>query len=654
MLLLQRVCKTLGLAGLVFASPTLSFADTAAYAPQGTEFAPIGALAGDQVNPFLALNSSGGYLVWQDNITDGSGLGISAVKLNGNFGSPYGVFRINQQGTNDQENPQVTLLQNGGAAFVWQSGLSGSQHIYARFLAANGTFTTGDVMVNTATNHHQINPAIVTLANSNVVVTWSSFGQDNADGMQGVYSQILTPAGAKVGVETQVNQFTPYNQRTPAIAVFPNGNYVITWVSEQQTHTLSAINETNGTSGVTHPSVDIFARVFSPSGTPVSDEFLVSGGQNACANPQVATASDGSFTIVWSQKDTVVPNNSWDIYGRSFVSVGNGGAIRLINTQQYGDQYAPKISSIGAEYLVVWTSLGQDGSREGVFGQLLHPDASPNAGEFMVNTTVLNQQMFQTVASDGSQRFMVGWSSFGPSPYGMDIRAQAYASTEAVLTAPAAPFVAAVDSTTLTVTWPVEAGLSIADYEVYVDGSSSAQVVTNNMWSATNFAAGSTHTFKLAYLLTDGRQSPVSVAAAGTTWGADRNADGLPDNWQSLYWGANSANWPAPGTVLEPNGPNGPKATVLQVFLWGANPTEPTTWLTTTITSTSEGIFLGWNTIAGSIYQVQTENGLNTGNWTAFGQPRIAAGTTDSIYLGMGGTPSNPAVLPYRIVRFRY
>ena len=51
------------------------------YATNGTEYAVIGALPGDQVFPDAAVNANGGFVVWQDNITDGSGEGISARRL---------------------------------------------------------------------------------------------------------------------------------------------------------------------------------------------------------------------------------------------------------------------------------------------------------------------------------------------------------------------------------------------------------------------------------------------------------------------------------------------------------------------------------------------------------------------------------------------
>src|SRR5688572_5712192 len=125
-----------GIAGAVLAQNT--------YAPQGGEYPIAGALGGDQVFPQLTLGSAGGYLVWQDNVTDGDGLGISARRLNANLSGSFGVFRVNEGAIGDQENVRVAMLKDGGAVFVWQGGRGGFQHVHARFLKGDGTFVTGD------------------------------------------------------------------------------------------------------------------------------------------------------------------------------------------------------------------------------------------------------------------------------------------------------------------------------------------------------------------------------------------------------------------------------------------------------------------------------------------------------------------------------
>ena len=85
--------------------------------------------------------------------------------------------------------------------------------------------------------------------------------------------------------------------------------------------------------------------------------------------------------------------------------------IRL-NTHLYGDQYAPKVSACGNRYMTLWTSLGQDGSREGVFGQFLARNGDFEGAEFQVNTTSVSRQIQPAVAADGVNRFQVVWSSF--------------------------------------------------------------------------------------------------------------------------------------------------------------------------------------------------------------------------------------------------
>jgi hypothetical protein len=60
----------------------------------------------------------------------------------------------------------------------------------------------------------------------------------------------------------------------------------------------------------------------------------------------------------------------------------------------------------------VWTSLGQDGSWEGVFGQAFDGNQNFIGSELPVNVTTVSRQMQPAVTSNGSDRFLVVWSSF--------------------------------------------------------------------------------------------------------------------------------------------------------------------------------------------------------------------------------------------------
>src|SRR5260221_5358229 len=217
----HRLCFCLGMFLMI---PAAVFAQTNYYAANGTEYSIVGSLPGDQVFPDAAISTIGGFVVWQDNATDGSGWGVSARRLDSTLSGTLGTFRVNAQGTHDQGKARVALLKDGGAVFVWQGGRKGYQHIFARFLTPTNTFlTTTDLVVSTFTNNFQINPSVVTLNNSNIVVVWGSFDQASSNSLQDVYAKILSRTGQTISNQFLVNQFINYNQRTPPVSALKNG-----------------------------------------------------------------------------------------------------------------------------------------------------------------------------------------------------------------------------------------------------------------------------------------------------------------------------------------------------------------------------------------------------------------------------------------------
>src|SRR5207302_3747667 len=99
--------------GVLFAGIAPAILAQNTYAPQGGEYPITGSLPGDQVFPQAALGTNGGYLVWQDNVTDGDGSGISAQRLNSKLSGQFGVFRVNEQAAGDQQIHKVATINNG-------------------------------------------------------------------------------------------------------------------------------------------------------------------------------------------------------------------------------------------------------------------------------------------------------------------------------------------------------------------------------------------------------------------------------------------------------------------------------------------------------------------------------------------------------------
>jgi hypothetical protein len=394
--------------------------------PQGAEFSILGSIRGDQVKPSISLSPSGGVIAWQDNVVDKHGAGVGGAQLDTSFG-PSRILKVNRTVTGDQIKPQVQLLANNNTIFVWESSVAGTPDIYARLARGgegSGTYGTNfytiDMRVNFYTKDQQTDPAVAALPDGSAIVTWQSFGQAGPGALWGVYARRILPTGKAPVRETLVNQYVS-NQHSPAVAALANGNYVIAWVSDQERYA---------------NSIDIYARIFTDAGVPVTDEIAVNSAAAPCATPAVAPLNDGGFTVVWAQREVMAsittPNeviattNSWDIWGRPFSASGMPEASDFrINNYLYGDQYAPKIAAGPSGSLVVWTSMNQDGDRDGIFGRFLGGGTQISGSEFQVNTTWISQQLHPAVAWNGVDRFLVVWSSFAGTS-GFDLYGQAY------------------------------------------------------------------------------------------------------------------------------------------------------------------------------------------------------------------------------------
>lgn len=422
MSLSSRVAKVIACLLATVAIPAIILAQ-ASFRNDGNEYSLSGAVPGDQVHSQLAINQFGGFLVWEDNVG-----GVRAVALDSSLSPVGNPFQISRSKVGYQEYPQVALLKGGGAVFVWQGGISGSQDIHARFLSSSNTWLTADMIIHTFTKNAQTQPRVAVLDNGNVVIVWTSFNQASTTSMQDVFGQIFSPRGQRLGAGFSVNQSIAFNQRSPAVAGLTNGGFVVAWVTEQQRsgqvdvpNPLTLYDPTN------RPSVEIYFRIFDADANPATSELLANTSLNVAANPSIAAAADGGFMLAWGERDMINRSNSWDIVARPFSSTGSGGASRYVNSELFGDQYVPQISAVGNDYLVVWTSLGQDGAREGVYGQFLRADGSFAGGEFRVNTKTAGRQIHPGIASDSSGRFIVAWSSYARIS-SMDVYAKIYPS----------------------------------------------------------------------------------------------------------------------------------------------------------------------------------------------------------------------------------
>ena len=82
---------------------------------RGFEFQINSHTEGDQANPSVTALSDGGFVVtWESDGQDGSGLGVYGQRYDATGTARGAEFRIATTAADDQQNPSVTGLSNGG------------------------------------------------------------------------------------------------------------------------------------------------------------------------------------------------------------------------------------------------------------------------------------------------------------------------------------------------------------------------------------------------------------------------------------------------------------------------------------------------------------------------------------------------------------
>ena len=254
------------------------------------------------------------------------------------------------------------------------------------------------------------------------------------------------------------------NQDQPQVCVGTTNNTLVAW-SDREANDGDLIG--------------IFARVYDPSGVPITAEFQVNDEWLASQfRPAIARTNSGGFVVAWTgqfdgdcffrvldQNGNLITGdifaNGFDlgsqthpevavlpddrifvayedssamgglgggrnIWGRFF---GPGGGAQgpdfpLAETIVGGAQRNPRIAvdPLLQNFFVVWEDDTNDGDGWGIFGRLFDRFGVPFGTEFQINTDSLADQRRPDIAVDATGLYVICWDSFAAG--GSEIRAQ--------------------------------------------------------------------------------------------------------------------------------------------------------------------------------------------------------------------------------------
>ncbi|MDX8355418.1 tandem-95 repeat protein [Cognatiyoonia sp. IB215182] len=263
---------------------------------------PVNEVTNDaQLNPSVTALANGHFVVtwhsWDKQQGDTSSSAIKARTFDANGYEIVSEFLVNEYTNDSQLYSSVTALTNGHFVVTWhswdqQQGDPFWSAVKARIFNENGDEIVSEFRVNEFTDWWQENPSVTALANGGFVVTWASLDQQQGDtDFAAIKARIFNENGAEIVSEFVVNEYTNDWQVYPSITALTNGNFVVTWLSQ------------DGQQGDTDGSA-IKARIFDANGDEIVNEFLVNEFTNSWQDdPSVTALANGGFVVTWASND---------------------------------------------------------------------------------------------------------------------------------------------------------------------------------------------------------------------------------------------------------------------------------------------------------------------------------------------------------------
>ena len=364
----------------------------------GTEFLVNTRTTGSQQTPTLAILKSGGFVAtWASKDQDGSSWGVYAQRFLAD-GTPDGSeFRVNGTTAGSQSNPAVAATSDGGFTVAWlgTNPTGTSAGIWAQRYGATGAKAGAQVRVDTTKGKFQSAPTITAARPSGFAVAW--VGSDVAGTSYKTYAQLYAQTGAKVGAERVVSKTVMKRMiSSPSIAAI-TGGFVVVWPS--------------AAAATGNPIID--GQRLTTAGALSGTEFAITSASFAQQDPVVAGTADGGFAVAWTSLKQ--DGSGAGVFAQLYKATGaKAGATFRANTAVAADQAEPAISARpGGGITIAWTSTNQDGSGKGVYAKRYAPTGAALDVEFRLNTTTAGDQFQPALAIANGNDFVATWTSVG-------------------------------------------------------------------------------------------------------------------------------------------------------------------------------------------------------------------------------------------------
>jgi hypothetical protein len=312
-------------------------------------------------------------------------------------------------------NPAIVFLPSGNFLLAWaeehgtlewtiffENLQVQSREIVVQEFNAAGTPVTGQRTISSGGVGLKSLPRLAALPAGGVAAAWmSSYGKGSTPASElGVFTRQLDGNGRPIGAQTQVDTKKGAIGLTPALAVDPDGSYLIAWTSQNGTDTFNT---------------SIYGRVFGASGAPLAVPFAITSSTvvGPQGRPTVANDGRGSYLVAWQSYFNDAFHTRVD---GQIVSKAGGllGKLQTISTGE-GNNLADAAPSAavapGGTFMLTWMEWNIS-FPVGLAGVQVDRTGVPLGNQFWINDLQIGAQSRTSLATDGAGHYLSSYEGF--------------------------------------------------------------------------------------------------------------------------------------------------------------------------------------------------------------------------------------------------
>ncbi|MDF2233832.1 calcium-binding protein [Albimonas sp. CAU 1670] len=310
-------------------------------------------------------------------------------------GRPAGKpFEVNRTPEDQQLNPQVEALKDGGFMVAWHNNLvGGDPEAQAQVFSGAGKRLGPELTPASTSEDSQARPQVAPLSNGNALMIWEDDRDPLGETESDLYWREVNAKGRFVGKEKLL---VDGGGLTPDLAELKNGKRVV----------------------VVDDLAQIVVRTLSDAGRELRK---VSLGEKV-DQPQVAALKGGGFVVAWLEGGPVKDNGSPDwqetVVAQLFNAKGKpvGDLIGVpkdgaATTSGFFDLTALKSGG----FALAWTQTGGAGDASSIHAAAFTAKGARDGKEVQANKTETGPQYDPFIVETKAGKLMIGWAdqSFG-------------------------------------------------------------------------------------------------------------------------------------------------------------------------------------------------------------------------------------------------